>query len=310
MLAIASSAPAVVLAHLASATTSIRLGSGGVMLPNHAPLIIAEQFGTLEALHPGRIDLGLGRAPGTDPRTARALRRSPDLRAASFPDDVVELIGYLLPREGPSPTLLPRRAAVIFPRSGSSGPPPTALSWPACSGCPSPSPITSPPTCSTRLSRSTARPFSPPCCSITPTSWSPSRCCARPRRRRLATSPAQHPQRSPTPHRQRGTSPLARRGGGVPFQLTKRPRCRQALASSHHRRSRTPFVKAFSNSSIEPWPMSSCSRPALMATRQGFNRSDSSRICGASSRELRRRCRASPVKSLNRRRKNYGESSK
>jgi luciferase family oxidoreductase group 1 len=103
MLAIASSAPAVVLAHLANATSTIRVGSGGVMLPNHAPLVIAEQFATLEALHPGRIDLGLGRAPGTDPRTARALRRSPDLRAASFPDDVVELIGYLIPREGASP---------------------------------------------------------------------------------------------------------------------------------------------------------------------------------------------------------------
>jgi luciferase family oxidoreductase group 1 len=103
MLAIASSAPAVVIAHLASATSTIRLGSGGVMLPNHAPLVIAEQFATLEALHPGRIDLGLGRAPGTDHRTARALRRSPDLRAASFPDDVVELIGYLVPREGESP---------------------------------------------------------------------------------------------------------------------------------------------------------------------------------------------------------------
>jgi luciferase family oxidoreductase group 1 len=103
MLAIASSAPAVVIAHLANATTTLRLGSGGVMLPNHAPLVIAEQFATLEALHPGRIDLGLGRAPGTDPRTARALRRSPDLRAASFPDDVVELISYLLPREGELP---------------------------------------------------------------------------------------------------------------------------------------------------------------------------------------------------------------
>lgn len=103
MLAIASSAPAVVIAHLANVTSTIRLGSGGVMLPNHAPLVIAEQFATLEALHPGRIDLGLGRAPGTDHRTARALRRSPDLRAASFPDDVVELIGYLLPREGASP---------------------------------------------------------------------------------------------------------------------------------------------------------------------------------------------------------------
>jgi luciferase family oxidoreductase group 1 len=102
MAAIASSAPAVLIAHLANATSTLRVGSGGVMLPNHSPLVVAEQFGTLEALHPGRIDLGLGRAPGTDPHTARALRRDGDLRADTFPDDVVELIGYLLPHEGPS----------------------------------------------------------------------------------------------------------------------------------------------------------------------------------------------------------------
>lgn len=95
MPAVASSAPSVLIAHLASVTSSIRVGSGGVMLPNHAPLVVAEQFGTLEALHPGRIDLGLGRAPGTDLRTARALRRRSDLGAEHFPDDVVELIGYL-----------------------------------------------------------------------------------------------------------------------------------------------------------------------------------------------------------------------
>jgi luciferase family oxidoreductase group 1 len=100
MAAIASSAPAVLMAHLADATSTLRIGSGGVMLPNHSPLVVAEQFGTLEALHPGRIDLGLGRAPGTDHLTARALRRSGDLRADTFPDDVVELISYLLPREG------------------------------------------------------------------------------------------------------------------------------------------------------------------------------------------------------------------
>ncbi len=94
MPAVASSAPAVLLAHLAAATASIRVGSGGVMLPNHAPLVIAEQFGTLEALHPGRVDLGIGRAPGTDHRTARALRRTADLGAERFPDDLVELIGY------------------------------------------------------------------------------------------------------------------------------------------------------------------------------------------------------------------------
>ncbi len=100
MPAVASSAPAVLIAHLADATATLRVGSGGVMLPNHAPLVVAEQFGTLEALHPGRIDLGLGRAPGTDPVTVRALRRTPEMHADTFPDDVVELINYLLPYEG------------------------------------------------------------------------------------------------------------------------------------------------------------------------------------------------------------------
>ena len=100
MPAVASSAPAVLIAHLANATSTLRVGSGGVMLPNHAPLVVAEQFGTLEALHPGRIDLGLGRAPGTDQVTVRALRRA-DPNADSFPEDVVELIRYLLPSEGP-----------------------------------------------------------------------------------------------------------------------------------------------------------------------------------------------------------------
>lgn len=101
MPAVASSSPPVLIAHLAGATTSIRLGSGGVMLPNHSPLVVAEQFGTLEALHPGRIDLGLGRAPGTDQLTARALRRARNLGADDFPDDVVELIGYLADIPGP-----------------------------------------------------------------------------------------------------------------------------------------------------------------------------------------------------------------
>lgn len=94
MPSIASSATAVLIAHVAARTSTIRLGAGGVMLPNHAPLVIAEQFGTLGALHPGRIDLGLGRAPGTDQTTMRALRR--DATAAdTFPDDVLELQGYL-----------------------------------------------------------------------------------------------------------------------------------------------------------------------------------------------------------------------
>jgi len=93
---IASSAPAVLLAHIASVTSTMRIGSGGVMLPNHSSLVIAEQFGMLEALHPGRVDLGLGRAPGTDQLTARALRRShvPGRDADDFPDQLVQLFGY------------------------------------------------------------------------------------------------------------------------------------------------------------------------------------------------------------------------
>jgi luciferase family oxidoreductase group 1 len=94
MAAIASSATSVLIAHVAAHTDRIRLGAGGVMLPNHSPLTIAEQFGTLEALHPGRIDLGLGRAPGTDQVTLRALRRGPEA-AETFPQDVIELRGYL-----------------------------------------------------------------------------------------------------------------------------------------------------------------------------------------------------------------------
>lgn len=91
---IASSATAVLIGRVAAATARIRVGSGGIMLPNHAPLMVAEQFGTLETLFPGRIDLGLGRAPGTDGATARALRRYFD-SADQFPQDVVELLGYL-----------------------------------------------------------------------------------------------------------------------------------------------------------------------------------------------------------------------
>jgi luciferase family oxidoreductase group 1 len=94
MSGIASSATSVVIAHVGAQTSTIRLGSGGVMLPNHAPLLIAEQFGTLAAMYPGRIDLGLGRAPGSDQNTMYALRRDPQ-SAESFPQDVLELQGYL-----------------------------------------------------------------------------------------------------------------------------------------------------------------------------------------------------------------------
>ncbi len=94
MVGIASAATSVVIGHIAGGTKTIRVGAGGIMLPNHSPLVIAEQFGTLEALYPGRIDLGLGRAPGTDQRTLRALRRSP-AEAENFSQDVAELQIYL-----------------------------------------------------------------------------------------------------------------------------------------------------------------------------------------------------------------------
>src|SRR5476651_1641142 len=94
---IASAATAVAIGHVAAGTKTIRVGSGGIMLPNHAPLVIAEQFGTLEALYPGRIDLGLGRAPGTDQRTAQALRRNLGSDGDTFPQDVMELQAYFAP---------------------------------------------------------------------------------------------------------------------------------------------------------------------------------------------------------------------
>jgi luciferase family oxidoreductase group 1 len=94
---IASSATVVIMAHVAAHTKTIRVGSGGIMLPNHAPLVVAEQIGTLEALHPGRIDLGLGRAPGTDPMTMRALRRHNMGDGSDFDSQVAELLSYFAP---------------------------------------------------------------------------------------------------------------------------------------------------------------------------------------------------------------------
>lgn len=117
---IASSAPAVLIAAVGAATSRIRVGSGGVMLPNHPPLVVAEQFGTLEALYPGRIDLGLGRAPGTDQATAHALRRTVDpLSQDDFPRQLGELIGFL--RGGFSAGHRYERIAAV-PRQGD-GPP-------------------------------------------------------------------------------------------------------------------------------------------------------------------------------------------
>ena len=96
---IASAATAVALAHVAAGTSTIRIGAGGIMLPNHSPLQVAEQFGTLAALHPGRIDLGLGRAPGTDQAAARAIRRTLESDPNAFPRDVMELRAYFAPHD-------------------------------------------------------------------------------------------------------------------------------------------------------------------------------------------------------------------
>jgi len=104
---IASAATAVVIAYVAGATSRIRVGAGGIMLPNHAPLVVAEQFGTLESLFPDRIDLGLGRAPGTDHTTAHALRRTLATNPDAFPQDVLELMSYFHPEDGQAVRAVP-----------------------------------------------------------------------------------------------------------------------------------------------------------------------------------------------------------
>lgn len=114
MTGIASAATSVVIGYLAGGTKTIRVGAGGIMLPNHSPLVIAEQFGTLESLYPGRIDLGLGRAPGTDQRTLRALRRNP-MSADNFPQDVLEVQAFLAPVQ-------PNQAVQAVPGGGTEVP--------------------------------------------------------------------------------------------------------------------------------------------------------------------------------------------
>ncbi len=150
MAGIASAATSVVLGHLAAGTNTIRIGAGGIMLPNHAPYVIAEQFGTLAQLFPGRIDLGLGRAPGTDQLTLRALRRLPE-SAENFPQDILELQAFLA-RQGrtsafrPCPPPAPRCRCGFWDRATS------AQGLPPSSGCPTLSPHISRQSC-----------LSPPC---------------------------------------------------------------------------------------------------------------------------------------------------
>ena len=152
MPSIASSATSVLIAHVGAQTSAIRLGSGGVMLPNHSPLVIAEQFGTLEAMYPGRIDLGLGRAPGSDQRTTYALRRDPR-SAEAFPRDVLELQAYLAgDSRVPGVDAIPGKGRGS--RSTSSARRCSARSWPAPTGCRTRSRRTSP--------RTTSSPRSPP----------------------------------------------------------------------------------------------------------------------------------------------------
>ena len=145
----------------AAATKRIRIGSGGIMLPNHSPLVIAEQFGTLEALFPGRVDLGLGRAPGTDMRTAQALRRNLEAGANSFPNDMVELQRLLdTPVENQAILAVPGNR-FTYPDLAARLQPLQRPARAACWACPMPSPRISRPTCCWMRSRSTATASSP-----------------------------------------------------------------------------------------------------------------------------------------------------
>lgn len=160
---IASSATAVLVGHIAGGTQRIRVGSGGIMLPNHAPLVVAEAFGTLAELYPGRIDLGLGRAPGTDRATMRALRRHHVETEDDFPRDVSELQRLLGPVQ-------PGQAIVAMPGAGTEvpiwllGSSLFRRSWRPRKGCPMPLPRTLRRACCCRRSSCTGRASSPPRC--------------------------------------------------------------------------------------------------------------------------------------------------
>lgn len=159
MTGIASAATSVLIGYLAANTTTLRLGSGGVMLPNHAPLVIAEQFGTLDALYPGRIELGLGRAPGSDQRTMMALRRHMNHDIDNFPRDVKELTDWFDARD-PNPAVRPVPGYGQNSRSGCWAQAFTARSWPRRWVCRSRSRRISRQICCCRRCIFTARTFS------------------------------------------------------------------------------------------------------------------------------------------------------
>ena len=197
---IASSTPPVLISHIAEATSTMRVGSGGVMLPNHTSLVVAEQFGMLEALHPGRIDLGIGRAPGTDQLTAAALRRSPDgLTADEFPEQLVELAGFFTgrwPDGHPFARITAMPGRGYFPAVwllGSSG---YSAQVAACSACRSPSRTTSARPTPCPPWPCTASGSARPTFSRSPTPWSPPRSSAPRRTSRPASWPAPAPCRS------------------------------------------------------------------------------------------------------------------
>ena len=167
---IASAATSVVIGHIAAGTKTIRVGAGGIMLPNHAPYVIAEQFGTLARLFPGRIDLGLGRAPGTDQLTLRALRRTPEA-AENFPQDVLEVQAFLAPA-GPNQRIRAVPAAgTEVPLVDSWDRVISARCWRPNSGFPMPSPRISRPNCSSRRCRSTAAASNLPSSLTVPMRW-------------------------------------------------------------------------------------------------------------------------------------------
>ena len=272
MPSVASSAPAVLIGHLADATTTLRVGAGGVMLPNHAPLVVAEQFATLEALHPGRIDLGLGRAPGTDPVTARALRRSADLGAEQLPRGRGR--AHQLPgrrrRPATHPAPVPGRGYLpqvwllglvdLQRPAGRDARPPVQLRLPLRPGPGRPGPR--------------ALPVGLPSdrdCSTSPTPWWPSPSCAPTRRGGALAGRAVGPHRPPAAHRQppRWSAPRRPPPTGSPTRSgrwwTRPPPTHVGGPDAVHQ-GWPPWSSA-------PVPTSSCCRPGPTPSTPGPGRS-------------------------------------